>query len=101
MLSSVADQDFIGDRDFVCRYFFTHTNVNRELRYCDSELSAIRARTVRDVICDNTDVAGVPSDSFRHDAANGDVLIVPCSQRNILLPDLDCEPGALLFSLHP
>ena len=76
------------------RYFFTHTNVNGKLRFCDSELSAIRARTIRDVICDNTNVAGVPYDSFRHDASNEDVLIVPCSERNVLNPDLGCEPGA-------
>ena len=75
--------------------------MNRKLRFCDSELSAIRARTVRDVICDNTDVTGVPYESFRHDTSNGDVLIVPCSERNILLPDLDCESGAFCgnFSL--
>ena len=84
------------------RYFFTHTNVNRKLRFCDSELSAIRARTMRDVICDNTNVTGVPYDSFRHDTDN--VLVVPCSERNILLPDLGCEPGGcgfLSLSFYP
>ena len=76
------------------RYFFTHTNVNSAVRFCESELAAVRARTIRDVICDNTNVTGLPYDSFRHDASAGDALIVPCSERNLLLPDLHCVPGA-------
>jgi len=35
------------------RYFFTHANVNADQRFCDKEMTAIRKRTFRDIMCDN------------------------------------------------
>ena len=45
------------------RYFFTHTNVQPEVKFCENDLSIIRKRTLRDIICENTDLYRLPRDS--------------------------------------
>ena len=49
------------------RYFFTHANVNRTLRFCKADLAQIRSRTLKDVICDNTEMKTVPKNTLLHD----------------------------------
>jgi hypothetical protein len=78
------------------RYFFTHTNVDKKLRFCDTELAAIRRRTIRDVICDNTDVEGIPINPFLHDK-EGEGDIVDCKKINRLEPDIGCHLGNKLL----
>ena len=38
----------VGDR-----YFFTHSNVPNDIKFCEREIEAIKKRTLRDVMCDN------------------------------------------------
>ena len=57
------------------RYFFTHDNVDISL--CPNDLKIIRKRTLRDVICDNTDIQSLPLSVFAIPSASNPIQECP------------------------
>ena len=57
------------------RFFFTHNNT--EVGFCENDLEILRQRSLRDVICDNTDITELPRDVFRVESDENPVL--PCN----------------------
>ena len=47
------------------RYFFTHTNVHPNLRFCDDDLEKLKQRKLRDILCENSDVPYLAQSVFR------------------------------------
>ena len=72
------------------RYFFTHKSVNRNIRFCDEDLEAIRNRTMFDVICDNmsNEMSRAPLSPF---LASSDMAT--CEERSLLEPTPLCQAG--------
>ena len=62
------------------RFFFTHFEGNGVTNaFTDAQLRAIKSRSLRDVLCENTDMFELQLNVFRLDGRK-----VPCSQRNEL-----------------
>jgi len=72
------------------RYFFTHWNVPRGLRFCEDELRAIRARNIFDVLCQNTaDLSRLPANPFLMADAQGNEM--RSCQDAVDISVLDCQ----------
>lgn len=63
----------IGDR-----FFFTHSNVDK-IDFCPSDVEFLRHRTLRDIICENTDIEALPLSVFQVPSASNPVL--ECNQQ--------------------
>ncbi len=82
--------------NFFSRYFFTHRNVAREVRFCPSDLAQLRRRTIFDVICDNIDHGEdftlQPRPFFKSGPENA---IIKCRDAaNPLIPEYKCLDGS-------
>ena len=73
------------------RYFYTHTNVDRNVRYCDSALATIQRRTLRDVLCDNLNLDKLQLNVFKL-ASDDTNPVMPCGKinRDQILENLFC-----------
>lgn len=102
------------------RYFFTHSNVKRNIRnverkaihglltlfihtmfssyrFSSSDLTAIRKRTLKDVICDNSIMEGLPESALVHTI--GSTSVVSCASRKPLLPEPLSQAGVYVQDL--
>ena len=82
------------------RYFFTHANVDRRVRFCPSDLRLIGRRTMRDVFCDNSNMKSIPLNPFQH-PKNGedlDAAAADCAVKgNKLEPTQVCIDGMYTY----
>ncbi len=70
------------------RFFFTHDNVDEGIKFCPGDLAKLRRRTLRDIICENTDITDLARSAFRIPSASNP--LVSCSEVNSLDPDDLC-----------
>ncbi|XP_059091262.1 peroxidase-like isoform X2 [Tigriopus californicus] len=77
---------------FADRYFFSHVNVDRNIRFCAKELEMIRTRTFRDVLCENTNIAELTLSPFQKESPSNPMI--SCTNTNRFEPRVDCEAEA-------
>ena len=69
--------------------------MDRKVRFCDAELGQIRNRTMRDIMCENTDLAEITPDPFKSPEFAGNEVL-PCTRFNPLEPaDEECVSGTV------
>jgi hypothetical protein len=51
--------------NFTVRYFYTHTNVNENVKFCPSTLEILQKRTLRDIFCDNLNLDSLQTNVFK------------------------------------
>ena len=78
---------------FLSRYFYSHKNVHPIHRLCDDDFENIQKRTLRDIICENSNLKELQANPFlaRDDNINNPFS---CTQFNQFVPaGLRCAPS--------
>lgn len=69
------------------RFFFSHQEETQPGGFTGEQFDNLRSRTMRDLLCDNTDIASVPADVFMNEDKKNPA--VSCDEsRNVLMVNL-------------